>query len=237
MAHFVCHRRLETGKSFDTSFQLHWGTQLTLVDIMRTRLPNAEFAFLSCCHTAELTEESIADEALHLTITMLYCGFQSVVTLGRCGKWTVRMGGTWPRTSTSRCSEAERQVCHITSDLHERWGILAARKLRRSDEVTLDQWMNFIMALDRVFGEWSNFLVHLGLGLKTALISPQTSSGSYRRYCLVGVWTMSRSDRIMFPVRPIPPRHLHLVKLVNVRKSFLIVLVGEACEEARQRLD
>ncbi|KAI9444052.1 hypothetical protein H4582DRAFT_2071649 [Lactarius indigo] len=55
------------------------GDRLTLLDIVRSRLPNAEFAFLSCCHTAEITDESIADEALHLTAAMQYCGFRSVV--------------------------------------------------------------------------------------------------------------------------------------------------------------
>ena len=46
---------------------------------MRSRLPTAEFAFLSACHTAELTDGSITDEALHLTAAMQYCGFRSVV--------------------------------------------------------------------------------------------------------------------------------------------------------------
>ncbi|KAH9017732.1 CHAT domain-containing protein [Lactarius hengduanensis] len=78
-AHFACHGNLERGKPFDASFQLHGGERLTLLEIVRSRLPNAEFAFLSCCHAAEITEESIADEGLHLTAAMQYCGFRSVV--------------------------------------------------------------------------------------------------------------------------------------------------------------
>jgi CHAT domain-containing protein len=78
-AHFACHGELETGKPFEASFKLHMDSRLTLLDIVRSRLPNAEFAFLSCCHAAEITEESIADEALHLTAAMQYCGFRSVV--------------------------------------------------------------------------------------------------------------------------------------------------------------
>ncbi|KAH9005606.1 hypothetical protein EDB86DRAFT_3098631 [Lactarius hatsudake] len=70
---------LETGKPFDASFKLHGGSRLTLLDIARSRLPDAEFAFLSCCHTAEITQDSVADEALHLTAAMQYCGFRSVV--------------------------------------------------------------------------------------------------------------------------------------------------------------
>jgi CHAT domain-containing protein len=78
-AHFVCHGILEPGKPFDASFKLHRGERLALLDVVRSQLPDAEFAFLSACHTAELTEESIADEALHLAAAMQFCGFRSVV--------------------------------------------------------------------------------------------------------------------------------------------------------------
>lgn len=50
-----------------------------LLDIVRRQLPSAEFAFLSACHTAELAEESLADEVLHLAAAMQFCGFRSVV--------------------------------------------------------------------------------------------------------------------------------------------------------------
>jgi CHAT domain-containing protein/tetratricopeptide (TPR) repeat protein len=79
LAHFACHGVLETGKPFEASFKLHEGSRLTLLEIARSRLPDAEFAFLSCCHAAEITSESVSDEALHLTAAMQYCGFRSVV--------------------------------------------------------------------------------------------------------------------------------------------------------------
>ncbi|KAH9962712.1 CHAT domain-containing protein [Lactifluus volemus] len=78
-SHFVCHGNLDPGKPFNTSLELYGGQQLTLLEIVRSRLPTAEFAFLSACHTAGVTEKSIADEALHLTAAMQYCGFRSVV--------------------------------------------------------------------------------------------------------------------------------------------------------------
>jgi len=77
--HIVCHGILEPGKPFESSFKLDGGNRLTLLDIIRSRLPDAEFAFLAACHTAELTDGSLSDEALHLTATMQYCGFRSVV--------------------------------------------------------------------------------------------------------------------------------------------------------------
>ena len=78
-AHIVCHGILELGKPFEASFKLHKGKRLLLLDIVRSQLPNAEFAFLSACHTAELTEKGIADEVLHLAAAMQFCGFRSVV--------------------------------------------------------------------------------------------------------------------------------------------------------------
>jgi CHAT domain-containing protein len=78
-SHFVCHGNLEPGKPFNASFQLYGGKRLTLLDIVHSQLPTAEFAFLSACHTAEVTDDSIADEALHLAAAMQYCGFRSVV--------------------------------------------------------------------------------------------------------------------------------------------------------------
>ncbi|KAH9971702.1 hypothetical protein BGW80DRAFT_1460374 [Lactifluus volemus] len=51
-SHFVCHGNMEPGKPFDESLQLHGGEPLTLLKI---------------ADTAELTEDSTADEALHLT--------------------------------------------------------------------------------------------------------------------------------------------------------------------------
>jgi len=77
--HIICHGKLEPGKPFDSSFKLYGGNRLTLLDIIQSRLPSAEFAFLAACHTAELTDGSLSDEALHLTAAMQYCGFRSVV--------------------------------------------------------------------------------------------------------------------------------------------------------------
>ena len=91
-AHFVCHGNLVPEKPFDASFRLHEGNRLTLLDLVRSRLPTAEFAFLSACHTAELTEGSIADEGLHLTAAVQYCGFRSVV--GTMWRWRTKMEGT-----------------------------------------------------------------------------------------------------------------------------------------------
>ncbi|KAH8986004.1 hypothetical protein EDB92DRAFT_1781287, partial [Lactarius akahatsu] len=78
-AHFCVSRKSGGRHAIDASFQLRGGERLTLLEIVRSRLPNAEFSLLSCCHAAEITEESIAGKGLHLTAAMQYCGFRNVV--------------------------------------------------------------------------------------------------------------------------------------------------------------
>ncbi|KAF8266583.1 hypothetical protein EI94DRAFT_1584812, partial [Lactarius quietus] len=77
--HFACHGTLEEGKPFEAGFKLHRGERLKLLEIVRSGLPTAEFAFLSACHTAEITKGSLADEGLHLAAAVQYCGFWSVI--------------------------------------------------------------------------------------------------------------------------------------------------------------
>ncbi|KAH9162883.1 CHAT domain-containing protein [Lactarius sanguifluus] len=140
-AHFACHGVLETGKPFDASFKLHGGSRLTLLDIARSRLPDAEFAFLSCCHAAEITQDSVADEALHLTAAMQYCGFRSVV------------GTMWEMADTDGRDLAKSFYKSLFSSqetsvpYYERSaGALrdAIQKLRGKRGITLERWVNFV---------------------------------------------------------------------------------------------
>ena len=78
-AHFTGSVKLVPGPPFDAPFGLHGDDRVTLLDVARCHLPSAEFAFLSASHTAELTDASHPDEALHLVAAMLHCGFHSIV--------------------------------------------------------------------------------------------------------------------------------------------------------------
>ncbi|KAI0289899.1 CHAT domain-containing protein [Multifurca ochricompacta] len=140
-AHFVCHGTLETGKPFDASFKLYEDERLTLLDIVRSRLPAAEFAFLAACHTAELTDESIADEGLHLTAAVQYCGFRSVV------------GTMWEMADIDGRELAENFYKSMFSGngqgvpYHLRSARAlrdATRKMRRKKGMTLERWVNFV---------------------------------------------------------------------------------------------
>jgi CHAT domain-containing protein len=141
LAHFACHGVLETGKPFEASFKLHGGSRLTLLEIVRSRLPNAEFAFLSCCHAAEITAESVSDEALHLTAAMQYCGFRSVV------------GTMWEMADTDGRDLAKNFYKSLFSsqDLsvpyYERSAEAlrdATQKLRGKRRISLERWVNFV---------------------------------------------------------------------------------------------
>jgi CHAT domain-containing protein len=140
LVHFACHGNLEIGKPFDASFTLYGDERLKLLDIVHSRLPTAEFAFLSACHTAELTEDSIADEGLHLTAALQYCGFRSVV------------GTMWAMADTdgrdlarrvyrSMLTGNEDEPCYLRSAEALRD---AVRELRNMSGVGLERWVNFV---------------------------------------------------------------------------------------------
>ena len=140
-AHFVCHGNLVSERPFDAYFGLHESTRLTLLHIVRSRLPVAEFAFLSACHTAELTEGSIADEGLHLTAAVQYCGFRSVV------------GTMWAMADQDGGDLAERFYKSIFSGdktglpYYERSAKAlrnAVRAVRKKKRLPLEQWVNFV---------------------------------------------------------------------------------------------
>ena len=140
-AHFACHGILETGKPFDASFKLHRDSRLTLLDIVRSRLPDAEFAFLSCCHAAEITKDSVADEALHLTAAMQYCGFRSVVGT----MWEMADVDGQDLAKAFYKSLFSRNVSGVP--YYERSaGALrdATQRLREKRGITLERWVNFV---------------------------------------------------------------------------------------------
>jgi hypothetical protein len=138
--HFACHGTLEAGKPFEAGFELFGDARLTILDIVRAHLPAAEFAFLSACHTAEVTEGSIMDEGLHLAAAVQYCGFRSVV------------GTMWAMVDIDGRDLAKYFYKELFSDsrgtpYHERSAKalqFAVRKLRRKRGITLERWVNFV---------------------------------------------------------------------------------------------
>jgi len=140
-AHIVCHGILEPGKPFESSFKLHGGERLLLLDIVRSQLPDAEFAFLSACHTAELTEESISDEVLHLAAAMQFCGFRSVVGT----MWAMAdpdgqgLARDFYHSVFSDRTQGARHYERTAEALRD-----AVVKLRRKRGMTVERWVNYV---------------------------------------------------------------------------------------------
>lgn len=75
--HFACHASQNTSDPLRSAFYLHDG-DLDLSSIIRTRLDNADLAFLSACQTSA-GDEKLSEEAVHLAAGMLAAGFRGVV--------------------------------------------------------------------------------------------------------------------------------------------------------------
>jgi CHAT domain-containing protein len=141
--HLACHGTLEAGKPFEAGFELYGGARLTLLEIVRSHIPTAEFAFLSACHTAEVTEGSVMDEGLHLAAAVQYCGFRSVV------------GTMWAMVDEDGRELAENFYKVLFSNARRDQGIpyhersakalrSAVKKLRRKRRISLERWVNFV---------------------------------------------------------------------------------------------
>ena len=137
--HFACHGRLEAGKPFEAGFDLHGGARLKLLEIVRSHVPTAEFAFLSACHTAEVSEGSKMDEVLHLAAAVQHCGFRSAV------------GTMWAMADVDGRDLAEDFYKALFSNsrrmpYHERSAKslrVAVKKLRKK-RINLERWVNFV---------------------------------------------------------------------------------------------
>ncbi|KAG2035611.1 CHAT domain-containing protein [Suillus americanus] len=75
--HLACHGKQDHDQPYYSHFAMK-DEPLTLLDIMENDAPQAEFAFLSACHTAAGDEET-PDEVIHLAAGLQFSGFKSVI--------------------------------------------------------------------------------------------------------------------------------------------------------------
>ncbi|KAG2119195.1 CHAT domain-containing protein [Suillus clintonianus] len=75
--HLACHGTQDLEQPYNSRFAMR-DKPLTLLDIIENNSPQAEFAFLSACHTA-VGDEETPDEAIHLAAGLQFSGFKSVV--------------------------------------------------------------------------------------------------------------------------------------------------------------
>ncbi|KAG8871341.1 hypothetical protein FRB97_008783, partial [Tulasnella sp. 331] len=77
--HFVCHDHQNLTDPFQSHFSLLMrDAPLTILNILKNSLHDAELAFLSACHSAA-GDRSAPDESIHLTAGLMFAGFRSVV--------------------------------------------------------------------------------------------------------------------------------------------------------------
>ncbi|KAG2079547.1 CHAT domain-containing protein [Suillus discolor] len=75
--HLACHGKQDPTQPYDSHFVMK-DEHLMLLDIMENHIPQAEFVFLSACHTA-VGDEETPDEVIHLAAGLQFSGFKSVV--------------------------------------------------------------------------------------------------------------------------------------------------------------
>ncbi|KAG2136389.1 CHAT domain-containing protein [Suillus clintonianus] len=75
--HLACHGKQDHEQPYNSRFAMR-DKPLTLLDIMENNSPQAEFTFLSVCHTA-VGDEQTPDEAIHLAAGLQFAGFKSVI--------------------------------------------------------------------------------------------------------------------------------------------------------------
>lgn len=138
--HFACHGHLKPGRPFDSSFELFDEKHLTLLDIVENKLPHAELAFLSACHSAEQTPGSAHDEVLHLAAGMQFCGYRSVI------------GTMWEMNDEDGPFVVEHFYKRMlpkkdTQRIGYKGSARALQKtilLLRAQKVSVEKWVNFI---------------------------------------------------------------------------------------------
>ncbi|EJC99024.1 TPR-like protein [Fomitiporia mediterranea MF3/22] len=138
--HFVCHGRLNS-KPFDSAFKLS-DRGLTLLDIVQTNLPNAEFAFLSACHTAEQPHDGMHDEVLHLAAAMQFSGFRSVI--GSMWELLDVDGPFFAKVVYGHmcsCKESEATYKRAAAGLRK---AAVKLKLEGRNEIRTERWVNLI---------------------------------------------------------------------------------------------
>jgi len=136
--HIACHGHQDGKEPLKSRFRLQ-DRPLTIQDIMNARLPNAEFAFLSACHSAT-GDANTPDESLHLAGALQFVGFRSVVgTLWAMGD---EIG---PDSAEAFYAYMFRDSKGEGADLKDAAvGLSKVIQVLRTKKVPVDRWTNFI---------------------------------------------------------------------------------------------
>ncbi|KAG8958533.1 hypothetical protein FRC03_009034 [Tulasnella sp. 419] len=138
--HFACHGTQDLQEPFQSRFHLS-DEPLSLLDIIRAQMPNAEFAYSAACHSAA-GDKNRPDEIIHLAAGLQFSGFRSVI------------GTLYAMADLDGPSVAQEVYKHMFRRVELQEGTvdfrdaaealhLATKKLRDS-KVPVERWINFI---------------------------------------------------------------------------------------------
>ncbi|KAF9463793.1 CHAT domain-containing protein [Collybia nuda] len=140
--HFCCHGHLASHSPRDSTFQpwfqLHDKESLTVLELSKAQLPDAEFAFLSACHSAEKSVLRSPNLYTKLTAALQFSKFKSVV------------GTLWETVDDNGPVIADAFYKHMfhnagtvnVKDAAEALNV-ATREMRKKN-VPIDQWINYV---------------------------------------------------------------------------------------------
>ncbi|PVF92494.1 hypothetical protein CPB86DRAFT_829961 [Serendipita vermifera] len=146
--HLACHGTQNPGEPTKSALILEDG-HLTLEEIIRLNLPNAEFAFLSACQTTK-GDEKLSEEAVHIAGGMLLAGYRGVVAT----MWSIK--------DDLAPEVADEFYAHLTRDGQRPDNRKAAealhvsiQKLRQKKDVPLTAWIPFYPRWKASLKRWS----------------------------------------------------------------------------------
>lgn len=82
--HLACHGTQISNDPLGSGFVLADGQKLTILDFIKSKIPNAHTAILSACHTAS-NDVIQPDECMGLANALLFLGFRSILATKWCG--------------------------------------------------------------------------------------------------------------------------------------------------------
>jgi CHAT domain-containing protein len=135
--HLACHGMQRQDEPTKSGLILDDG-HLTLDEIVRLDLPNAELAFLSACQTTT-GDEALSDEAVHIAGGMLLAGYRSAVAT----MWSIQ-----DDLAPEVADEFYRRVMEDEGGPDNRKAAEAlhhsVQKLRKKGGVPLTSWIPFV---------------------------------------------------------------------------------------------
>lgn len=133
--HFACHAHSDPTSPSNSHLLLH-DRPMSVAEVSRLRLKDAELAYLSACSTAR-GSAGLADEAIHIASAFQLAGYRHVI------------GALWPLVDTTAAAVAEGFYSHLAHGASPANTLHAViRSMRDEQPLTPSQWAAYVpMAL------------------------------------------------------------------------------------------